>query len=154
MVVVLAAQAFDVQGRPRRHGQGAQHMADVFTGQAAEGLARKTELDIGVGPPRQVDDGARQGFIQGRVGRTEAGDSRPLAERLIDRRAEGQGAILGGVMIVDMEVALAAQGEVEAGVLGQGGQQVVEETDAGGDLGDAGAVEVKLERYIGFLGLA
>src|SRR6266852_807169 len=54
----------------------------------------------------------------------------------------------------DLEVAARLHVQVEAGVYGQGAQQVVEKRNAGGDLGGAVSVEVEAHRHVGFLGLA
>ena len=50
------------------------------------------------------------------------------------RRAEHDADILGGVVEVDVQVALGADREVEQAVAGEGGQHVVEEADAGGNV--------------------
>ena len=51
------------------------------------------------------------------MGRAEAAHAAPLAERRVERLAEGQRAVLGRVVVVDPQVALAGQLEVEARVL-------------------------------------
>ena len=129
-------------------------MGEVLAGERAERLAREAELDDRARPAGQVDHGARERLVERRVGRAEARDAAPLAERLIERLAEREGAVLDGVVIVDLEVALACQGQVEAGVPGQRAEHVVEEADAGRDLGPAGAVEAQLDLDRGLQGLA
>ena len=59
------------------------------------------------------------------------------------RLAEHDADILGGVVEVDMQVALGLDLEVEQRVPGEGGQHVVEEADPGRDPRLAGAVEVE-----------
>ena len=67
----------------------------------------------------------------------------PLAERLIERLAEGDADVLGGVVLVDVQVALGAHGQVEARVARQAVEHVVEEADAGGDVAVTRAVQVE-----------
>ena len=61
----------------------------------------------------------------------ETGDAAPVAQRLVERLAERQRAVLGRVVVVDLEVALALQLQVEARVLGQGREHVVEKAEPG-----------------------
>ena len=83
-----------------------------------------------------------------------AGDAGHVAERLPHRLAERDADILGGVVIVDMEVALRLHGEIDARMAGQQVQHMIEEADPGGDIGRAGAVKIHRNLDIGFLGLA
>ncbi len=83
-----------------------------------------------------------------------AGDALHVAERLLHGLAERDADILGGVVIIDMQVALGLDRDVHAGMPGQQVQHVVEKADAGLDLRAAGAVEGDLDRDVGFLGFA
>ncbi len=62
------------------------------------------------------------------------------------RLAEHDADILGGVVEIDMQVALGLHRQVEQPVPGESGQHVVEEADAGGDVGLAGAVQRQGQR--------
>jgi hypothetical protein len=55
-------------------------------------------------------------------------------------------------MIVDLKVAAARKRAVDAGVADQRCQQMVQESDAGPDVGGAGSVEVDGDRDLGFIG--
>ena len=129
-------------------------MRDVLARERAERLAREAELDHRARPSGQVHHGARERLVQRRVGRAEARDAAPFAERLIERLAEREAAVLDRVVIVDLEVAPAFQGQIEAGVPGQRAEHVVEEADAGCDLRPAGAVEAQLDLDRRLQGLA
>ena len=63
-----------------------------------------------------------------------AGDALPVAERFRERGAQRQPDILGGVVLVDVQVAVAVQGQVEQAVARQLLEHVVEEADAGADV--------------------
>ena len=58
----------------------------------------------------------------------------PVAERLREELAEHDAHVFDGVVLVHVEIALRLQLEVEAAVLGEQLQHVVEKADAGGDL--------------------
>jgi hypothetical protein len=90
--------------------------------------------------------------------------------------AERNEGVLGGVVVVNVQVAAGAQAHAPAAVLGQGVQHVVEEADAGVDadglrlgllggvfeggaidaveLGQGAAVEVERELDLGLVGVA
>ena len=68
------------------------------------------------------------------------------------RLAERDADILGGVVVVDVQVALGLHGEIDAGMPRQQVQHVVEEADSGGDGGRAGAVEIDRDLDVGLLG--
>ena len=67
----------------------------------------------------------------GTVMRREPPDARLVAERLGERGADRDAAVLDGVVAVDLQVALARDVEVPPGVLAELLQHVVEERDAG-----------------------
>src|SRR6185369_6328556 len=81
-------------------------------------------------------------------------DAGPVAQGLGDRFADGDAGILGGVMEVDMKIALRLHIEVDQAVAGELLQHVIQETDAGRDFRPAGAVEIDGNRDLGLLGLA
>ena len=84
----------------------------------------------------------------------EAGDAAPVAERAGERLAERDRRILGGVVLIDMQVAGRAQADVDQRVARELLEHMIEEADAGRDLIGAGAVEVDLDRDVGFARLA
>ncbi len=77
-----------------------------------------------------------------------------VAERLGHRLAEHDAGILGGVVLVDMQVALGLQRDVDQRVPRELLDHVVEEADPGRDVIGAGAVEIDGRRDRGLLGAA
>ena len=104
-------------------------------------------------PPRNVDRDAGQRLVHRHVHARVARDALHVAERLLHRLAERDADVLGGVVVVDVQVALGLHGDVDARVARQQVEHVIEEADAGRDLGRAGAVEVDRDLDVGFLGL-
>src|SRR4051794_17857141 len=152
VVVVLAAQHVDVERHPAGDGERLEEVGQVLGRDLADHLAPEAEAHLGPGPAREVDHGPRQRLVERRVGVAETADAATVAERSVERLAERQRAVLGGVVVVDLEVALAGQLEVEPGVLGQAGQHVVEEAEPGLDLRPAVAVEGEADADRGLVG--
>ena len=76
------------------------------------------------------------------------------AERLLDGLAERNADVFGGVVVVDMEIAVGLDRDVDARMPRQQVEHVVEEADTGRNLGHACAVEVDRNLDVGLLGLA
>ena len=74
-----------------------------------------------------------------------AADARLVAQGLAQGLAEADADVLDRVVLVDVQVALGVDRQIDRRVLGQQRQHVVEEADAGGDLGLPDAVEVQFQ---------
>ena len=75
-----------------------------------------------------------------------------IAERALHGLAERDAHVLGGVMVIDVKVALRLHGQVDARMAGQQIQHVIEEADARLDFGRAGAVEIDRDLDVSLLG--
>lgn len=53
------------------------------------------------GPVRKVDDGAREGFVEGGVGAAEAGEAGRCGEGGFEGGAEGEAGVFSCVVVVD-----------------------------------------------------
>ena len=71
-----------------------------------------------------------------------------------DRLADGDAGIFGGVVKIDVQVALGAQIYVDQAVARELLQHVIEKADAGFHIVNPGAVEIDLRHDAGFLGQA
>ena len=105
-----------------------------------------------VRPAGEVDRGLHEHLVHRDRGVAVAGDAALVAQRLGERLAQRDRDVLDGVVGVDVQVAVGLHGEVDAAVLGQRGEHVVVEPDAGGDVDRAGAVEVDLDDELGLAG--
>jgi hypothetical protein len=101
VVVVEAAEAVDVDGDAGGLGKAVDAVGDHLAAQVANLFALEAELDDGEGPVRQVDHGARQRLVQGRVGRSEARQARGRAQGLAKGVSEGDTDVFGCVVVVD-----------------------------------------------------
>ena len=77
-----------------------------------------------------------------------------LAERLLERLAERDADVLGGVVLIDVQIALSLDADIDPRMPGQKIEHVVEKPDPGGDRRRAGAVEIDGDLDVGLLGLA
>jgi hypothetical protein len=84
----------------------------------------------------------------------EAHDALLVAQGLLQGLAQHDAHVLHAVVGVHVEVALALHLQVEARVGGERSEHVVQEADAGGDLGPPLAVEIQPQPDLGLLGLA
>lgn len=101
MVVVVTAQAVDVQGDASGLSKALQAVGDHLGAELAQHLALETQVDNGVGAVGQIDDGARESLIQRSVGIAEAGDAGQGAEGFGKGGADGEAAVFGSVVIVN-----------------------------------------------------
>ena len=99
------------------------------------------ERKLRPGPAAEVDRGPCERVVHRHDCIAVAGDPPPVAERGIDRLAQRERRVLGGVVLTRLQVADALEHEVEAAVEGELLQQVVVEPGAGGNAHAAGAVE-------------
>src|SRR5439155_16312088 len=77
-----------------------------------------------------------------------------IAEGFREGAADSNAGVLDGVVGVDMEVAGGIEREVEDAVAAELVEEVVEHADAGPDVRDAAAIEVKRDVDRGLAGLA
>ena len=98
------------------------------------------------GPPAEVDGGARERVVHRHDGVAVARDPAPVAERAVERLAERERRVLGGVVVAGLEVARALEHEVEPAVEGELLEEVVVEPGAGRDAHAPGAVERRAGR--------
>lgn len=101
VMVVLAAQAVDVQSDTGSAGKGLEAVGDHLGGKVADALAAEAEVDDAVGAVREVDNGAREGLVERAVGGAEAGDADRSAEGGMEGVAKSNADVLGCVVVVD-----------------------------------------------------
>ena len=120
----------DVDRRPRRLGQRAEEVRHELGGQSADGFARELAFEHAIGAARKIDGHLHLRFVHGQQ-EAVARDAELVAQRLAQRLAERERAVLDGVVLVDLQIAVAVELEREAAVLGELLEHVIEEADAG-----------------------
>mgnify|MGYP002714641315 CR=1 FL=1 len=76
------------------------------------------------------------------------------AQRLTQRLTQHDRGVLDGVVPLDLDVTLRLDRQVEAAVLAEGVEHVIEERDAGRDVRHAGAVEIQRNADLRFRSIA
>ena len=84
----------------------------------------------------------------------EAADALEAVQRLVDRLTDDNAGVFHGVVEVDVQVALGADLQVDAAVACEGVQHMIEEADAGLDIGHARAVQIHADRDLGLFSVA
>src|SRR5438552_1619768 len=143
VMVVVALQHVHVQRGPARCGERAQHMSDVLAREPANSLPAQAERDVGKRPAGEIHDRPSQPVVERCEGPAEPVYAAPLSQGPIERFSQCQGAILSRVVIVHLQIAFAGQRQVEARVVAQRVEEMVEESDAGLDRRLAGAIEIE-----------
>lgn len=68
-----------------------------------------------------------------------------FTQRLVQSRTDGQAAIFNRVMVVDLEIALAFQSQIPAGMFREAGEEVIEKADPSTNRGLTRAIEIQRE---------
>src|SRR6266478_3560900 len=142
MVIVLAVDILDVQCQAGRLGEGLEPFLEQFGVHLPELRAREGDLPDQVGAVRGVEADLRQRLVERDDGVPIALDPGALAQCLRHRLADDIAGVLGGMVKIDVQIALGVQRDVDEAVLGQLLEHVVEKTDPGRDLRGTAAVEI------------
>ena len=143
MMVVVAGEQADVQTEAAIGGEGLQQVRNHLGAQAADARAAQWQIDGRPATATQIDGHLRQGFIERHDGVAKAPDRPALAERLIERLSVADAYVFGRVVLVDVQIALGANGQIEAGMARKAIEHVIEKADARGDVAPPGAIQVK-----------
>ena len=139
---------------PAVHREGLEPFANELGVELADLLAGELRPEHQEGPARDIDGDAAQRLVHGQMHTRVAGYALLVAEGLQEGLAQRDADILDGVMLVDMQVTLASHCDVEQSVAREKLQHMVEEADAGLDLGRTCAIEGEADRDVGLGRLA
>src|SRR5918994_4180114 len=107
-----------MNGCSQRFGKGAEEVGHQLRGQAPNALAVELRNELGVRATAQIDGNLCARFVH-RQQKTIAPDTDLRAQGAAQRLAQCQGAIFHGVMLINLEIALASELEREAAMLGE-----------------------------------
>ena len=106
------------------------------------------------GPPAEVDDGPRQGFIHGHVSVAVAADASFFSEGLGERLAKGDSCIFNGVVKIYLDVAVGLNFKIYKAVPCKKREHMVEKRDLGSDRALTLSVHAECEANPRFSGVA
>src|SRR5438105_10456675 len=150
MMRVVAAQTIDMHGRKRVIDEALKEFVHEVDVERADQRPREGNVEFKPRTPGEIDDDARQRFVERNVCMSEAADAFLVTERLLDRLPERDADVLDRVMRIDVQIALCANVEIDQAVAGDLVEHVIEERHAGFDRGLAAAVQVDVDGYGGF----
>jgi len=154
MVGIGAVGDVDVEVHLGGVGERAEGFGDEFDIEGFDFFGGEGDVEDEGGAAGEVEGDGGEGVFHGDGGPAIAENADFVAEGLVEGGAQDQRDVFDGVVVINVGVALGGQGEVDQGVLGEVGEHVVEEGDAGGDGGLAGAIKVEVEGDVGFGGFA
>ena len=150
-MVLVVAMSLDVEVHLRSIAEALEEMQEHLGGHIPYPLAMELGMPLQPGASAEVEcHGAQTVVHRQRV--AIALDATLGAQRLQQTAAQREGGILDGVVLVDMQVALGADGQVDAAMLAYLLEHVVEEAQPRADVGMAIAIEVDTHQHIGLVG--
>ena len=150
MVVVAPGQQTRMQVHACLHGQRLQEVGHQAGPHASHAGGIKTPLEDAVAPPADVHRHQGQRLVHGHHGVAHTGDARPVAQRPAQGLSQADAHVFHRVVLVHVQVARRADGQIKAGVTGQGRQHVVQEANAGVDFSLAAPVKIKADFDLSF----
>jgi hypothetical protein len=114
----------------------------------------KLGIEDAVGTPAEIDGHKPQGLVHWHIAMGGTHDATPVAECFVDGLPEADTDILGGVMIIDVQIAVGGDGDVELSVFGHQGQHMVQKADTGLGMTLPGTVDIDAQRNTCFTGSA
>lgn len=142
MMRVVAPQVVDMQRCQRVIGKALKEFVRKINIESANHRARKRNVPLETGSTRQVDDNARQCFVERNVGMSVTAYARLVAERLSKCLTEADADVFDRVVAVDVKVAARFDRQIKRPMTGDLFEHVIEEANARGKFADAAAVKI------------
>ena len=151
-MVVVVAPALEVDGEARGPGQGFDQVGEHLGAEGSDPIGPQLQVDHGVGPAAHIHRRSSQRLVHGNRGVAETVDAGAVGQGRGQRASQDQGGVFDRVMVVHLQITLGGDGQIDQGVVGERGEEVIEEADSGGDLGAPVTVEIQGHRHGGLGG--
>src|SRR5207248_7427686 len=115
VMTIAAANQIDVDRRPKMNRKCAPELFDDLGLERPDATAQRYVVGEKRPLPKIYDD-AGERFVQRRVGGRETGDAVTVAHRLRQRLAQHDARVLDQAVSIDLQIARAAQPQVESAV--------------------------------------
>lgn len=142
MMIVLPTKHIDMTRYTGRKRPAAQRVVHHLRVQCPHHRAPEAKFPHEKRPRTDVHHGATERLVQRRVRIPVPRDAHARAQGFFEAHAQRDQRVLGGVVVVDGEVALASDQQRPACVLGPGVQHVVQEADPRPDPDVLGAIQL------------
>ena len=150
MVAVFAINQAGVEVHFALNTDGMPEFFDKFGIKVADFGGWKRNIPDEVRSSREIDSDLGQCFVHGKGHVSVSIEAFFIAQGTVNGLAQADSDIFGGVVAVDMNIAIAVNMEVDEAVLGEKGQHVIQKAEAGCDVGFARAIEIDGEFDFGF----
>ena len=154
MMVIAAVQGFGVQCDAGVHGKGLEPFLHQLRIKFADLVAHEFGLEYQKRTPGNVDSDPGQRLIHRHMHIGVTRDALHVAKRLLHRLTKRDADVLGGMVMVDVQVALGLDRDVDARVPREQIEHVIEKANTGRDRRATRAIEIDFDLNVGFLGLS
>ena len=120
----------------------------------AQPFLRESGFPHEEGTTRNIERHARKRLVHGGIGAAVPANAAAIAQSLGNRLAQRNRAVLGRVVLIDMQIASHLHGNVDQRVTRKLFDHMIEEADPGGNVISPHPVEVHFDENVRFLGLA
>ncbi len=151
---VFARAGGYVQVKTRLDSHGAPELLDKRGLESLDRLLLPLNVPGKERAAAEIQRHFRQSFVHGQKHEAVAVNAGLVARRFLQRLAEADADVFHGVVVVHFRVALGLHLKVEAAVLGEKLEHVVEERNAGRYFVAAGSVDVEAEADVGLSGFS
>lgn len=125
MVIILAADAMDVEGDSGMGRERAEKLADVLGAECADALSDKWALKGQDAAPTDVHRHENEGLVH-RGMEARVALNRIRLKRLAESPTQHDADILDGVMVIDVQIALDREAQIELAMEGKLLQKMIE----------------------------
>ena len=154
VMVRAAVHGLDVNVGAGAAGEAFEEVGDQFGLQVADQARANLGVNGEGGAAAQVDGGDGEGFVHRHEEVSGAQNAALVAECAVECLAERDADVFDGVMLIDIEIAVALEFEIECAVAREQLQHVIEEANAGGDFVLAAAFDGEPDGDARFCGVA
>ena len=145
MVIVDPVKRLDMQGDAAVHRESLKKLAHELGVEFTDFGAMKFRPEHQERSPGNVDGYPGQGFIHGEMYIRVPANPAQISKRLTDGVSKSDANVFHGVVAIDVKIAFRDDLDIHQRMTGHLFQHVIEESDARGNLGQAGSVERHLD---------
>ncbi len=131
MVAVLTVEVLYVQRGASSLGEGLKPLLKQLGVHLADFRPRQYNSPDQVGPLAEINGNTRQGLVHRHRRLTPAADADAVAKRLCHSSPNDDAGVLGGVVLVGVQIAFSLNFQIDQTVARKLLQHMIEETDSG-----------------------
>jgi hypothetical protein len=149
-VGVAALKAIDVQCRRCVIGESLEELVDQVDVELANTRTQELDPVLDPGTAGEINNHARQRFVQWHIGVAVAHDALLVAKRLFESLSERDAYVFDRMVIIDVQIAAGADVEIECAVACDLLEHVLEKRDSGIKIRFSSPIEIERDADPGF----